>query len=158
MPDFVKTLYQNILSRDPDNEGLTHWTERTRFFPIASTIAGIFTSDEFYAKHFPREVIVDKLYRSILGRECTSDERTDQVVRLRDGVSICTIVNDLVGSDEYGQKVQLGAVPSPDTSVYCIEIYLSITDLGSIFSADPYSNGIQSAEKMIFPEHCIKTF
>ena len=133
MPDFVKTLYQNILSRDPDNEGLSHWTNHTRFFSIASTISGIFTSDEFQAKHFSHEVIVDKLYRSILGRKCRGDERTDQVVRLRDGVSICTIINDLVGSGEYRQKAQLGAVPLPDTSVYSIKTYLSITDLASIF-------------------------
>ena len=117
MPDFVKTLYQNILSRDPDNEGSSHWTNHTRFFGIASTIGGIFTCDEFQDKHFPHEDIVDKLYRSILGRECRGDERTDQVVRLSDGVSISTIVKELVGSDEYTQKAQLRAVPLPDMSV-----------------------------------------
>ena len=88
MPHFVKTLYQNIFSRDPDNEGLSHWTDHTRFFNIASTISGFFTSDEFQAKQLSREDIVDKLYRSIFGRECRGDERTDQVIRLRDGVSI----------------------------------------------------------------------
>ena len=130
MPDFVKTLYQNILSRDPHNEGLSHWTDHTRFFNIASTISGFFTSDGFQAKHLSREDIVDKLYRSILGRECRGDERTDQVIRLRDGVSICTIINDLVGSVEYREKAQLGAVPSPDTSVYSTKtIYQSMADL-----------------------------
>ena len=70
----MKTLYQNILSRDPDNEEVSHWTEFTRFFRIASTIGGIFTTDEFEAKQFPREAIVDKLYRSILSRECRGEE------------------------------------------------------------------------------------
>jgi Domain of unknown function (DUF4214) len=135
MPDFVKTLYQNILSRDPDDEGSSHWTNYTRFYGIASTIGGFFTSDEFQTKRFPREDVVDKLYRSILGRECRGDERTDQVVRLRDGVSICTIINELVGSDKYRQKAQLGAVPLPDTSVYSTKIiYLSMADLTSISS------------------------
>ena len=134
MPDFVKTLYQNILSRDPDNERLSHWTNHTSFFEIASTISGFFTSDEFQAKNFPREDIVDKLYRSILGRECKGDERTNQVIRLRDGVSICHTINDLVGSDEYRQKAQLGTVPIPETSVYSTKIYLSMTNLTLISS------------------------
>ena len=135
MLDFVKTLYQNILSLDPDNERSSYWANHTRFFGIASTISGFFTSDRFQAKHFPHEVSVDKLYRSILGRECRGDERSHQVVRLRDGVSICTIINDLVGSEEYKQKAQLGAVPLPDTWVYNIKsVYLSISDLTPITS------------------------
>ena len=130
MPHFVKTLYQNIFSRDPDNEGLSHWTDHTRFFNIASTISGFFTSDGFQAKQLSREDIVDKLYRSIFGRECRGDERTVQVIRLRDGVSIYTIINDLVGSVEYREKAQLGAVPSPDTSVYSTKtIYQSMADV-----------------------------
>lgn len=122
IPDFVKTLYQNILNHDPDTGGPPHWANHTRFFGIASTISGIFICDEFQAKNFPREDIVDKLYRSILGRESKGDERSDQVVRLRDGVSICTIINDLVGSEEYRRKAQLGAVPLPNMSVYSIKI------------------------------------
>ena len=160
MLDFVKTLYQNILSLDPDNERSSHWANHTRFFGIASTISGFFTSDRFQAKHFPHEVSVDKLYRSILGRECRGDERSHQVVRFRDGVSICTIINDLVGSEEYKQKAQLGAVPLPDMWVYNIK---SICLLIYIWShvdhfADLYSNGIHSAEQMILPGRCIKTF
>ena len=135
MPHFVKTLYQNILSRDPDNEEVSHWTEFIRFFRIASSIGGIFTTNEFQAKQFPHEAIVDKFYRSILSRECRGEERTDQVVRLRDGVTICTVVNDLVGSVEYREKAQLGAVPPRDTSVYSTKIiFLSMTDLTLISS------------------------
>ena len=146
MPDFVKTLYQNILSRDPHNEGLSHWTDHTRFFNIASTISGFFTSDGFQAKHLSREDIVDKLYRSILGRECRGDERTDQVIRLRDGVSICTIINDLVESVEYRQKAQLGVVPSSDASVYRTKfIHLFITDLTSITSPSVKKTAIDIA-------------
>ena len=92
MLDFVKTLYQNVLSRDPDNEGSSQWTNHTSLFEIASTISRLFASDEFQAKNFPREDIVDKLYRSILGRECKGNERTIQIIWLRDGVSICTII------------------------------------------------------------------
>ena len=60
-------------------------------------------------------------------------EKADQVVRLRNGIAISVIINDLVGSDEYRQKAQLGAVPLPDTSVDSIKIiYRYMTDLASI--------------------------
>jgi hypothetical protein len=106
-------LYRNILSRDPEDDG-SFWTNHTRIFGIASTISGFFTSDEFQGKFFPHEDIVDKLYRSILGRECRDDEKSHQIDQFNRGVSIVVIVNDLVGSDEYRQRVPLGAVPSPD--------------------------------------------
>ena len=106
-----------------------------RFSGIASIINLFFTSDEFQLKCLSHEDIVDKLYRSILGRECRGDEKTDQVDRLRDGLAIRVIINGLVGSDEYRQKAQLGAVPPPDMSVYSTKIiYLSMTDLTLITS------------------------
>jgi hypothetical protein len=103
-------LYQNILGRDPKFD-VSRWTNHTG---IASTISKFFTSDEFQLKRLPHEDIVDRLYRSILGRECRSDEKSRQIDQLRGGVAIVDIVNDLVGSEEYRQRVQLGAVPPPD--------------------------------------------
>ena len=114
--DFGKTLYQNILSRDPEEGACVGRGNHTR--SLTSTIIRFFISEEFHRRHFPHEIIVDKLYRSILGRECRGVEKTDQVVRLRNGIAINVIINDLVGSDEYRQKAQLGAVPFPDMSVY----------------------------------------
>ena len=111
-------MYHNVLGLSREVQSDDSWVNYTRFHGIAATITGFFTHDEFQTKNLPQEVIVEKLYRSILGREGGGDERTDQVARLRDGLSICVIINDLVGSDEYRQKAQLGAVPFPDMSVY----------------------------------------
>ena len=103
-------MYQNILGRDPEFD-VSSWTNHTG---IASTISKFFTSEEFRAKRLPHEDIVDKLYHSIFGRECRSDEKSHQIAQLRGGAAIVDIVNDLVGSEEYGQGVLLGAVPPPD--------------------------------------------
>ena len=64
IPDFIKTLYQNILGRDPLPEvhsEINYWKNHTLFHGIASTISGFFTSDEFKAKNFlfSQEVVVD---------------------------------------------------------------------------------------------------
>lgn len=113
--DFAKTLYQNVLSRDPEEGACAGWGNHTRSHGIASTVKGFFNSEEFQRKRLPHEDIVDKLYRSILGRECRGEERNDQVFRLRNGIEISVIIDDLVGSDEYRRRVQLGAAPSPNT-------------------------------------------
>lgn len=71
MPNFIKTLYQNTLSHDPlpEDDPNDHWMNHTHFHGIASTISRFFTSNKFEAKNFPQEVVVDKLYRSILGHK-----------------------------------------------------------------------------------------
>ena len=133
---FIKTLYHNVLSREVrSDDNIDGWINHARFHGIAATITGFFTSDEFQAKNLPQEVVVDKLYRSILGREGGGDEKNIQLDRLVGGLAIHIVINHLVGSDEYRQKAQLGAVPFPDMSVYCTKIiYLSMTDLSSISS------------------------
>jgi hypothetical protein len=129
-------LYHNVLSREVrSDDNIDSWTNRARFHGIAATITGFFTSDEFETKNLPREVVVDKLYRSILGREGGGDEKKIQLDRLRGGYAMRIVINDLVGSDEYAQKAQLGVVPLPDMSVYSTQIiYLFMTDLTLISS------------------------
>ena len=107
-------MYQNILSRDLE-EGASHgWGDHIRFHGIASAIKGfIITYKEFHLMRLPHEDVVDKLYRSILGGESTDVEKTEQVVRLRNGDSTSIIINGLLGSEEYRHRVELGAAPSP---------------------------------------------
>ena len=115
---FITTLYHNVLSREvQSDDNIDNWINHVRFHGIASTITGFFTSNEFQTKNLPLEVVVDKLYRSVLGREGRGDEKNIQLDRLRGGLAIHIAVNDLVGSDEYKQKAQLGAVPSANMSV-----------------------------------------
>ena len=124
MPHFIETLYHNVLSREVrSDDGIEGWTNHARFHGIASTISGFFTCNELQAKNLPHIAIVGKMYRSILGREGRGDEMNVQLDRLRLGHGqIHNIVKDLVRSDEYGQKAQLGVVPSPNMSVYSINI------------------------------------
>ena len=116
IPGFIKTLYQNILSRDPAEGACDAWANHTRSHGVASTFNEFFTSEELHNHHFPHEDIVDRLYRAILGRECNrkGDKKTDKCVQLRDGIAIGVIVNDLVGSEEYRKRVQLGVTPPAD--------------------------------------------
>ena len=123
MPDFIETLHQNVLSRDPlpdDQPNINDWLDHARFHGIASTISGFFTCDEFKAKNLPQEVVVDKLYRSILGREGGWDGKSYWVDRLERGDAVQAIVSDFVGSVEYGRKAQEGSVPPSYMLVCCL--------------------------------------
>ena len=158
MSDFIKTLYQNILSRDPfpeDHPNIDHWMNHTHFHGIASTISGFFTGDEFKDKNFkfPQEVIVDKLYRSILGREGRWDGKNYWIDRLRHGDTVQTIVSDCIESEEYKQKAQAGIVPPSGMLVYCLLNSLSTMILTSI--TDLYLHGIQPVVYLILSQHCI---
>ena len=148
---FITTLFHNVLSREvQSDDNIDNFINHVRFHVIVATITGVFTSNEFQSKSFPQEVVVDKLYRSILGREGRGVEKNIQLDRLRGGLAIHVIVNDLVGSDEYKQKAQLGAVPSPDMLVYITKIiYLSATDLTSISSqTDIYMESSQQNARL----------
>ena len=158
MPDFIRTLYQNILSRDPlpdDHPSIDHWMNHTNFHGIASTISGFFASDEFKAKNFehPQEVIVDKLYRSILGREGGWDGKNYWIDRLRQGDTVQTIVSDCMESMEYKQKAQAGVVPPSGMLVHSLSNFLYTMILISI--TDLYSGGIRLVVYLILSKHCI---
>ena len=118
IPGFVETLYRNILDRDPDQASIDHWTNHIRFHGISSTISMLFTSDDFMIRNLPHEVIVDKFYSSILGREGQWDGKNYLLERLGRGDAMQTIVDGFVGSVEYRQRAHTGAVPPPGMSVY----------------------------------------
>jgi hypothetical protein len=107
-------LYQNVLSRDAEDQAaIDNWTNHTHHHGLISTLRGFF-SDEFKAKNLPEEVVVDKLYRSILGREAHGDdEKNVWLCKLRRGDTMQMIINDFVGSAEYRQKVQNNTAPHP---------------------------------------------
>ena len=114
IPDFVRTLYQNILDRDPESQAaINYWMDYTHSHGIALTIGGFFTSNEFKARGLPIEVVVDKLYRAILGCEAEAEGKNYWLDRFRRGDGMQVIVNDFVGSREYRQKVQDNLVPHP---------------------------------------------
>ena len=156
LPDFVNTLYQNILDHDPTSQAIVdQWANRAYFDGIASTVSGLFTSDEFKAKNLPIETVVDKLYRSILGREGDAEEKNVWLGRLKNGDAIQTIIYELVSSPDYRQKVQENVVPPP-AFVNFAPLYAQ--KLIPIPTAELYTNGIPQAERLISSEHYIRTF
>lgn len=114
MQDFVTTLYQNILDRDPESQGvIDHHSEAGKYHGLCTAITGFFTSPEYRAKSLSTEETVKKLYRSILGREPNAEEVDHHVQEINRGRSIDDAVRIFVESPEYHTRTQKGLVPSP---------------------------------------------
>ncbi|KAJ7826402.1 hypothetical protein B0H14DRAFT_3722570 [Mycena olivaceomarginata] len=69
-PDFIRTLYRNVLDRDPESQEVVDLHTRSAYNSgLCTTVGGFFNSIEYRAKSIPTEETVKKLYRSILNRE-----------------------------------------------------------------------------------------
>jgi len=112
--DFVKTMYQNILDRNPESQTVVdNWTRHTYAHGLAETLRCFFTSDEYRAKSLSTETTVDKFYLSVLGRQAEPGGRAYWIGAIRDGMSLHKVAEGFVGSQEYQQKVQAGTAPHP---------------------------------------------
>jgi hypothetical protein len=115
MPDFIKTLYLNVLDRHPENQAVVdHWTNKAYSVGLAPTIAGFFESNEYRAKNLSPEDTVGKLYAAILARAPEPDGKAYYVRRLnRQRMSMEDVVRDFLGSAEYRWRVRNGFAPHP---------------------------------------------
>jgi hypothetical protein len=102
MLDFMRTLYQNILDRDPEDQHAQEYhTGNTYARGLAHTIGCLFSTPEYQAKAMSTEATVDKFYRSVLGRRPDASERADYVERIRLGMSLLNVAQSFIASEEY---------------------------------------------------------
>ncbi|KAF8805912.1 hypothetical protein BYT27DRAFT_7191823 [Phlegmacium glaucopus] len=112
--DFIRTLYWNILGRNPENQlAIDNWTRHTYTHGLAHTVGSFFTAEEYTSKGMSTESTVDKLYLAVLGRQVTATGRGDWVERIRNGMSLWQVAEGFVDSAEYRGKVQAGTAPDP---------------------------------------------
>lgn len=113
LPEFIRTLYHNILDRDPESKEVVEWwTTHSTSLGLASTLNGFFTSHEFIAKNHPPEAIVDRLHRSILGREAGVEGQKYWQGKLS-SETMEVIIAGFLDSSEYRGKIQNATAPDP---------------------------------------------
>jgi hypothetical protein len=112
--DFIRTLYQNILDRDPENsEALESHTLNTYTHGLASTVDNFFMSPEYESRGLSTEATVDKYYLSLLGRQPEAQGKAYWVGEIQRGMTLRTVANGFVGSDEYHGRVRAETAPDP---------------------------------------------
>jgi hypothetical protein len=80
---------------------------------LASTLNSFFTCAEFKSKNHPPEAIVDRLHRSILGREAGAEGQKYWQGRLSSGDTMEVIIAGFLDSSEYRGKIQNATAPDP---------------------------------------------
>ena len=112
--DFMRTLYQNILDRDPESHTVLEGSTREVYTRgLAYTVGRFFTSPEYTAKGLPTEITVDKFYLSVLGRHPEAEGKAHWVEEIRRGMTLWRVAEKFVGSEEYRRKVEADQVPDP---------------------------------------------
>jgi len=169
IPNFVRTLYQNVLDREAESqEVVNHHTNAAYDSGLAAMITGFFNSPEYRAKNRSTDETVKKLYRSILGREAEAGGLEYHVREINRGMSMDEAVLAFVNSAEYSQKVQQGLVPTPQPSHiadYIRTLYRNVLDreaesqdVVDHHTKAAYDNGLATAIAGFFnsPEYCAK--
>jgi photosystem II stability/assembly factor-like uncharacterized protein len=102
---WLTSLYQKVLGRSPDQDGLDALTSSLlRFYQPqrAAVVAGMQTSTEYL------QSLVQSFFRLYLRRAPTDAELTARVKELQGGKTDEQFINDLLSSPEYFQSPTLG--------------------------------------------------
>lgn len=100
--DFVTSLYNNILGRNPETTGLNNWVNCImNGTSLNKIVSSFYNSKEFKNKNYPNEQFVEKLYIGCLQRNSDSNSKAKFVHQLNNGVSRSQIINSFVNSSEF---------------------------------------------------------
>lgn len=100
---FVTRCYWLILGREPEPQGLKHWTDllKSQQLTAAEVISGFLNGPEFRNKHKPAEDLVEILYRTMLNRASDEGGRRTWIKVITDGASMNKLINGFSTSPEF---------------------------------------------------------
>jgi hypothetical protein len=94
--DFVTALYDDVLARDPDANGLTYWESQLSSGMSRTAVAASFLFSTEY-----RTDLVNGYYETFLRRVSDSDGLNYWVARLAAGASDESVISNFLGSAEF---------------------------------------------------------
>lgn len=102
--DFVSRLYEYVLEREAEEDGLTAWTKALQNgeFTGAEVAKGFIMSDEFLNKDMTNKEFVQILYRAFFGREADANGLTAWVDLLDQGYRKSYVFAGFANSVEFG--------------------------------------------------------
>jgi hypothetical protein len=123
---FVETLYQDVLNRGPDAQGMAYW--------VALLQAGVTrqqVADGFWDSLEHRGLEVDQFYTTYLHRAAEPSGRAYWVNQLMAGMSEAQVANGFLTSNEYTQS-------HPSTVDYLFGLY------ADVLGRSPDANGLDA--------------
>ena len=94
---WVTALYQRLLDRQPDSQGLQYWDNllETHALTEYQVVQGFLSSDEYFTN------LIDAFFETYLNREPTASEIARDLQQMKGGASQADIQFEIVNTDEY---------------------------------------------------------
>jgi hypothetical protein len=94
---WVTALYQRLLNRTPDAQGLSYWVQalNSRQLTEQQVVLGFLKSDESFQN------LITGFYQQYLGRSPSASELANYVAQMRAGATQRSVQLSLIASDEY---------------------------------------------------------
>ena len=101
--EFVTRCYKVILNRAPDNNGLEDWTSQlaTGKKNASEIIDGFISSNEYRARGYGYDQLIETLYNAMLGRASDAGGKAYWLNKMKAGSSYREIINGFCGSTEF---------------------------------------------------------
>ena len=102
---FVERLYNEILDRNCDNEGMAYWTKLlvSKEMSGGEVAYGFLFSDEFLNKHLCNKHYTEVLYKALLGRKSDSTGRSYWVSLLKKKTTREEVFKGFLSSNEFNE-------------------------------------------------------
>ncbi|MCQ2531414.1 MAG: DUF4214 domain-containing protein [Saccharofermentans sp.] len=102
---FVERLYNEVLGRSCDSQGMADWTTLlvNRTYSGSQVAAGFVFSEEFTNKHLCNSCYLDTLYQAFMGRSADSAGKSTWMELLNNGMSREDVFNGFAGSAEFNR-------------------------------------------------------
>jgi len=104
LTEFVQNLYQNILGRKSDKNGLNYWVGNmlAGSISVISLVQGFFGSAEFNTLQFTESAFLTLVYQALLGRPSDSQGYQHWMSLLQSGKSRLEVLEGFLQSPEFG--------------------------------------------------------
>ena len=115
----LRNAYHQVLGRDIDAEGLTHYRDRLTQGQqtVRDVVRELAHSPEFHERlidtHPSPPDQITLAYKQFLGRDPDSEGLETYKQQMASGKKIDDVINDLIGSQEYTNKFGDNGVPHP---------------------------------------------
>ena len=116
---FVTRLYQNVLNRNPDKNGLSYWVNGLQSGKITGSeaLTGFFTSNEMKNKNLTNEAFIEELYNTVLNRKSDNGGLEYWKDRLDIQMSREYVINGFASSKEFSSMCKKYGVKKGDIKV-----------------------------------------
>jgi len=109
---FIERFYQNILSRNADDEGMNTWLNIIQNESATKVALGFFKSQEFINKKLSNEEFVDILYQTLFDREADIAGKNRWLQQLNDGTSKDKVMYGFFNAQEFTNLANsFGVIP-----------------------------------------------